>query len=122
MSGEDILVLMPTGSGKTLLYQLPGLITEGLTIVIQPLISLIHDQITKLQNYGVPVIELSSSQSIKTQEAAFQRIEHDKEIKFLYITPERLAQSDRLNDIFLKLGKENKICRLVVDEAHCISQ
>ena len=122
MSGEDILVLMPTGSGKTLTYQLPGLISEGLTIVIQPLISLITDQVNKLQNYKIPVVVLNSTQDISQQDEAIKRIEYDPEVKFLYITPEKLAQSARMHEILQNLYKNERISRLVIDEAHCIDQ
>ena len=120
MSGEDILVLMPTGSGKTLTYQLPGLISEGLTIVIQPLISLITDQVNKLQNYKIPVVVLNSTQDISQQDEAIKRIEYDPEVKFLYITPEKLAQSARMHEILQNLYKNERISRLVIDEAHRI--
>lgn len=122
LSGEDILVVMPTGSGKSLTYHLPGLLAKGLTIVVQPLISLISDQISKLNSYKISALEINSSQSASLQDSLFSQLENDSDLKFLYVTPEKLAKSDRLISVLSKLNSGKKIARIVIDEAHCICQ
>ena len=122
LSGEDVLVLFPTGYGKTLTYQLPGLITQGITIVVEPLISLIDDQISKLNQSKVSCIVINSTQNQQTQDNLYYQLEHDNNLKFLYITPEQLAKSNRLMTIIEKLHALSRIARLVIDEAHCMCQ
>lgn len=116
LTNQDCLVVMPTGGGKSLCYQIPALILPGLTIVVSPLISLMKDQVDQLSQYGIEASYLNSSQTGQQQK---QVIEHCRQgnIKLLYIAPERLVM-DNFLDQLLKLNP----VLLAVDEAHCISQ
>lgn len=116
MKKRDTLVIMPTGGGKSLCYQIPGLLFEGLTVVVSPLISLMKDQVEQLQQLGVAAKFLNSS--LKQQEYN-AIIEHIKEgrLKLLYLAPEGL-----LTDRVLSVLKPIKIDCLTIDEAHCISE
>ncbi|WGO83756.1 ATP-dependent DNA helicase RecQ [Arsenophonus apicola] len=116
LTKQDCLVVMPTGGGKSLCYQIPALILPGLTIVVSPLISLMKDQVDQLSQYGIEASYLNSSQTGQQQK---QVIEHCRqgEIKLLYIAPERLVMDNFLD----QLPKLNPVL-LAVDEAHCISQ
>ncbi len=116
ISGEDVLVLMPTGGGKSLCYQIPALVREGVGIVISPLIALMQDQVSALRELGVKAGFLNStlsSQEWWQTEAALQRGELD----LLYIAPERLIQPRTL-----ELLHSLKISLFAIDEAHCVSQ
>lgn len=116
LTGKDALVLMPTGGGKSMCYQLPALVFEGVTLVISPLISLMKDQVDGLKANGVPA-ECENS-SLTNQE--IYRIKSDLrggKIKLLYVAPERLATEG-----FRNFLKTLKISAIAVDEAHCISQ
>jgi len=113
---QDALIVLPTGGGKSLCYQLPALIFEGLTIVVSPLISLMEDQVMQLQDRGIPAAFLNStlnhSQYVGTMQAVRQG-----EIKLLYVAPETLVRPE----ILVMLDESNVEC-LAIDEAHCISQ
>ncbi|MGK0288726.1 MAG: ATP-dependent DNA helicase RecQ [bacterium] len=116
VSGNDTLVLMPTGGGKSLCYQIPALIRNGIGIVISPLIALMQDQVHGLQQAGVKAEFLNSSLSY--QDA--NRIEwsvRNGEIDLLYVSPEKL-----LTDRFLQLLNQTQIALFAIDEAHCVSQ
>ena len=91
---KDAVVLMPTGGGKSLCYQIPALMTEGLTLVVSPLIALMKDQVDALVSNGVKAAFLNSSQTSREQTEVFQRVRNG-EIKILYVAPERLLQSGR---------------------------
>lgn len=115
LQGDDILVLMPTGGGKSICFQVPALMMEGLTLVISPLIALMKDQVEALKANGIPAGYVNSSQSSSEQE----KIIHDAkagEIKLLYIAPERLFATDA--EHFLK---SLNISLFAIDESHCIS-
>lgn len=116
LSGRDVLGVMPTGAGKSVCYQLPALMMQGLTLVVSPLISLMKDQVGALLQSGVPAAYLNSSLS---QGEYFDVMDRTRRgvYKLLYVTPERL-----LTDSFLALVKEVPISLLAVDEAHCVSQ
>lgn len=117
LSGHNALVLMPTGGGKSLCYQIPSLIFNGLTIVVSPLIALMQDQVNSLLENGVPATYLSSSLDSEENKNNLTDILTGK-IKILYITPEKLTSSWFLN--FLQYRVKN-ISLFAIDEAHCVS-
>ncbi|KYG91844.1 DNA helicase RecQ [Metasolibacillus sp. FSL H7-0170] len=116
LDGIDTLVVMPTGGGKSLCYQIPALSLEGTTIVISPLISLMKDQVDMLVASGVPAAFLNSSQSMEEVQDVLRDVRNGR-IKMLYIAPERLD-----NDYFCQTLATIKVPLIAVDEAHCISQ
>ena len=116
LEGRDALVVMPTGAGKSLVYQLAACLTDGLTLVISPLIALMKDQVDGLQARGVPAGALHSGQSPDEQREVFDGVRRG-EIKLLYVAPERLQ-----NRAFAAAVAEAGVALLAVDEAHCVSQ
>ncbi|ERI53911.1 ATP-dependent DNA helicase RecQ [Pseudomonas sp. EGD-AK9] len=114
--GGDALVLMPTGGGKSLCYQVPGLLRDGLAVIVSPLIALMDDQVATLDELGVAAVALNSTLSNDEQREIAERIRRG-EIKMLYLAPERLVQQRMLS--FLQ-GLE--IALFAIDEAHCVSQ
>lgn len=116
MDGRDTLGILPTGGGKSLTFQVPGLMKPGMTIVVTPLISLMKDQVDNLRSKRIKAVFLHSGMSVRERREATERIFNDK-AKFLYISPERIG-----NDLFLQEIKRLRISQIVVDEAHCISQ
>jgi ATP-dependent DNA helicase RecQ len=114
-SGEETLVVMPTGGGKSLCYQLPALIFPGTTLVISPLIALMKDQVDSLRVFEVPAVSVNSLMGIGEQEEALRKIAEGS-YKLIYASPERLR-----NPSFLKALKQKPISLVAVDEAHCIS-
>ncbi|WON77129.1 ATP-dependent DNA helicase RecQ [Serratia sp. UGAL515B_01] len=116
IGGQDCLVVMPTGGGKSLCYQIPALVMDGLTLVVSPLISLMKDQVDQLLAYGVSAACYNSTQTREQQLAVMAGCRSGK-IKMLYIAPERLMM-----DSFLDLLEHCPPALLAVDEAHCISQ
>ncbi len=116
MAGRDCLVLMPTGGGKSLCYQLPAAIMPGVTIVVSPLISLMKDQVDGLNRQGINAEFVNSSLSAEQINGIFQRL-NAGDIKLLYVSPERLTQHH-----FLQGLHDLQISMFAIDEAHCISQ
>lgn len=114
--GGDALVLMPTGGGKSLCYQVPGLLREGLTVVVSPLIALMDDQVATLDELGVSAVALNSTLSNEARREVADRLRRG-EIKMLYLAPERLVQP-RMLDFLQGLP----IALFAIDEAHCVSQ
>ncbi|HEY9183984.1 MAG TPA: DNA helicase RecQ [Salegentibacter sp.] len=112
-NGLDNLVIMPTGGGKSICFQLPALLLPEITLVISPLIALMKDQVDGLTANGIPAAFLNSSQTEHQQQDIFKKIE-EKELKLLYVAPESLQVIDR----FLSDGK---VSLIAIDEAHCIS-
>ncbi len=116
LSRRNVLVVMPTGSGKSVLYQIPALIDSGLTLVVSPLISLMKDQVDDLLERGVPATFVNSSLGHEVQRERLDACMHG-EYKLLYIAPERFR-----NRNFLNMINRITISRVAVDEAHCISE
>ncbi|MDU2565705.1 MAG: DNA helicase RecQ [Anaerococcus sp.] len=116
LKGEDVLGVLPTGGGKSICYQLPALIKEGITLVISPLISLMKDQVDSLVEDGISASFINSSLAYDDYIDSIRKIRSGN-IKLLYISPERLE-----NKFFLDFLKELKVSFIAIDEAHCISQ
>jgi ATP-dependent DNA helicase RecQ len=116
MAQRDTLVVMPTGGGKSLCYQIPALLFDGLTVVVSPLISLMQDQVSQLNAAGVAAVFLNSSLAYDQYHATTQAV-RDGRVKLLYVAPETLLKPDTLQ----LLDRSNLAC-LAIDEAHCISQ
>ncbi len=116
MRGQDTFVVMPTGGGKSLCYQIPALMLDGMTLVISPLISLMKDQVDQLLRIGISAACMNSM----LDESQYQKLREQilrHEIKILYVAPERLRSGD-----FLSVLRKQKIALVAVDEAHCVSQ
>lgn len=113
---NDILAIMPTGGGKSICYQIPSLILNGLTIVISPLISLMKDQVDSLKTMGIDATFINSSLSTMELSNIIKNIDDDK-YKIIYIAPERLDSYE-----FSNLIKSKEISQIAIDEAHCVSQ
>lgn len=116
LDGRDALCIMPTGAGKSMCYQIPALLFDGVTIVVSPLISLMKDQVGSLVQSGVSAAYINSSLSYPQFLRVLSNVEHGK-YKIIYVAPERL-----LTDGFLDTCKKIKISMVAVDEAHCVSQ
>ena len=116
LEGQDVCVVMPTGAGKSLCYQLPALMRSGYTLVVSPLIALMYDQVTALLNRGIAAAFINSSVTFSEQLRAAEGAAKG-EVKLLYVAPERLQ-----TDFFRRFLTENPPDMLVVDEAHCISE
>jgi ATP-dependent DNA helicase RecQ len=116
LDGKDTLAIMPTGSGKSLCYQIPAKMLEGTTIVVSPLISLMKDQLEKLEQLGIRATQVNSSLSADEEREALEGI-RDRSHEIVFCTPERLALP-----AFLEVLREIDIALVVIDEAHCISQ
>ncbi|XP_068662077.1 ATP-dependent DNA helicase Q-like 4A isoform X2 [Aristolochia californica] len=123
MSGNDVFVLMPTGGGKSLTYQLPAYICQGITLVVSPLVSLIQDQIMHLSQANIAATYLSANLEWSEQQEIFRELTSDDcRYKLLYVTPEKVAKSDVLLRNLERLHARHSLARLVIDEAHCVSQ
>ena len=118
LKGHDTLAVMPTGGGKSLCYQLPALILEGITIVVSPLISLMQDQVSSLETAGIHSAFLNSSLSWEEYCKSVDEIKSG-EIKIIYVSPEGLA-TQKIRELLS--GLELKIACITIDEAHCVSQ
>jgi len=116
LSGDDVLAVMPTGSGKSLCYQLPALLRDGLTVVVSPLIALMRNQVAALRAFGVSAASLNSANDPEENREILAQMER-RQLQLVYIAPERLARADTR-----ALLKRSGVSLLAVDEAHCISQ
>jgi len=120
---RDIFVCMPTGGGKSLTYQIPALIREGVTLVVMPLLSLIQDQTTYLQGCGVNVLFLNSENTMNLNYEKLFHSENEEDLcKMIFLTPEKIAKSNKTMNLLYQLYNEDLLLRCVVDEAHCVSQ
>ncbi len=116
LSGRDLLMILPTGGGKSLCYQLPTLMMPGVTVVISPLLALMHDQVTALREQGIAAAMLGSMQSQEEQREVLAQLRRG-ELKLLYVAPERLA-----GEFFSQLLQTLPVNFFVIDEAHCVSE
>src|SRR5512138_2678190 len=116
LARRDTLAIMPTGGGKSLCYQIPSLLFDGLTVVVSPLISLMKDQVEQLRAFGVPALFLNSSLAPQEYQENMEYVRRG-EVKLLYVAPETL-----LTPRILALLAEIKVALLTIDEAHCISE
>lgn len=116
MKGRDVLTVMPTGSGKSICYQLPALLLSGVTLVVSPLISLMKDQVSALVQEGISAAFINSSLTASQYREVFRRVSEGK-YKLVYVAPERLIMED-----FINLAHDVSISMVAVDEAHCVSQ
>ena len=121
MAGRDVFVLMPTGGGKSLCYQLPAVLSQGVTIVITPLVSLIQDQVFHLTNLGISARFLASYERGQDGGETVKEVMRGS-IKVLFLTPEKLEQSGSTRTMLERLYSEERLARVVIDEAHCVSQ
>lgn len=117
LEGNDTLALMPTGGGKSICFQVPQLMKEGLALVISPLVALMKDQVQNLADRGIKAISIHSGMSRREVDMALNNAVYDEQVKFLYVSPERLA-----TNLFSSYLNVLPISTIVVDEAHCISQ
>jgi ATP-dependent DNA helicase RecQ len=116
LAGKDVLAVMPTGSGKSMCYQLPALVDGALTVVVSPLIALMRDQVRQMASVGVPAATLNSMATEEEAQEAW-RLLRSGELRLLFVSPERLM-ADGLTARLKELG----VRRLAIDEAHCVSQ
>jgi len=116
LSGRDVLGVMPTGAGKSICYQIPALMLDGVTLVISPLISLMKDQVAQLKQGSVPAAFINSSLTMEQYREVMRRAGEGR-YKIIYVAPERLGNAD-----FLRFSQETPIALVAVDEAHCVSQ
>ncbi|KAK2964730.1 putative ATP-dependent helicase SGS1 [Blattamonas nauphoetae] len=123
LSKNDVFVLMPTGGGKSLCYQLPAVLLPGVTIIVSPLLSLIQDQVTQLHNIGVDAQFLSSAQESEQARIIYNDLSAPQPIvKMLYVTPEKVVQSGMFFQKLRDLNDRGMLSLVVIDEAHCVSQ
>lgn len=116
LNGQDVLGIMPTGGGKSLCYQIPAIVMDGITLVVSPLVSLMKDQVDSLQEMGVKAAYLNSQLSFPEQQQITQQV-RTQQVDLLYVSPERLE-----NEWFLQFLTQLPIDLVAVDEAHCVSQ
>ena len=122
VGARNVFVSMPTGAGKSLCYQLPALLSSGVTLVLSPLIALIEDQVQQLKSKCIKADALNSKTTAADRKRILADLNSDEpSIKLLYITPE-LAATQGFRTLLLSLNEKNKIGRIAIDEAHCVSE
>ena len=123
MSRKDCFVIMPTGAGKSLLYQLPALLNEGVTLVISPLLSLMEDQLIYLRSVGIEAYMLcGTSSKSEVAHVHAQMLDRHSRMRLLYVSPEKLTKSKQFLSKLEGMHALGKLIRIVIDEAHCCSQ
>src|SRR5215469_12238425 len=116
LAGKDVAVVMPTGGGKSLCYQLPALVLGRTVVVISPLIALMQDQVAQLADMGIPAAVLNSTQPVEEQHAVM-RASAQGAFRLIYLSPERLTRTDTVRWL-----RQVPITCFAIDEAHCISE
>ncbi len=116
LNGRDLSMILPTGGGKSLCYQLPSLLMDGVTVVVSPLIALMQDQVRGLNENAISAATINSDMSEDERKYVFEALK-DKKIKLLYVTPERMSSAG-----FIEFLRTQKINFFVIDEAHCVSE
>ncbi|KAK7252557.1 hypothetical protein RIF29_36597 [Crotalaria pallida] len=123
MSGRDVLVIMAAGGGKSLCYQLPAILRDGIVLVVSPLLSLIQDQVMGLTDLGIPAYMLTSTTSKDNEKFVYKALEKGEgELKVLYVTPEKISKSKRFMSKLEKCNHAGRLSLISIDEAHCCSQ
>ena len=129
LAGKDAFVLMPTGGGKSLCYQLPAIVnsgkTQGVTVVISPLLSLMQDQVEHLQKLKIQALLVNSEVTAEYRRLVMNCLKEQTPQKFcqlLYVTPEMISKSQAMVSAFQDLHRRRRLARIVIDEAHCVSQ
>ncbi|KAL1315861.1 ATP-dependent DNA helicase Q-like 2 [Arachis hypogaea] len=123
MSGRDVLVIMAAGGGKSLCYQLPAVLRDGIALVVSPLLSLIQDQVMGLTALGIPAHMLTSTTSKEDEKFIYKALEKGEgELKILYVTPEKISKSKRFMSKLEKCHHAGRLSLISIDEAHCCSQ
>jgi len=116
VAGHDSLALLPTGGGKSICFQVPGMCLDGITLVVTPLIALMKDQVLHLKRIGIPAAAIYSGMHFNELELVYNQSVFGK-LKFLYISPERL-----ITERFIEAVRRMKVSLIAIDESHCISQ
>ncbi|XP_062146519.1 ATP-dependent DNA helicase Q-like 2 isoform X1 [Alnus glutinosa] len=123
MSGRDVLVIMAAGGGKSLCYQLPAVLRDGVALVVSPLLSLIQDQAMGLIALGIPVYMLTSTTGKEDEKFIYRALEKGEgDLKLLYVTPEKISKSKRFMSKLEKCHHAGRLSLISIDEAHCCSQ
>lgn len=123
MSGRDVLVIMAAGGGKSLCYQLPAVLRDGIALVVSPLLSLIQDQVMGLAALGIPAYMLTSTTNKEVEKFIYRALDKGEgELKILYVTPEKISKSKRFMSKVEKCHHAGRLSLVAVDEAHCCSQ
>lgn len=123
MSGRDVLVIMAAGGGKSLCYQLPAILRDGVALVVSPLLSLIQDQVMGLEALGIPAHMLTSTTSKEEEKLIYKALEKGEgDLKILYVTPEKISKSKRFMSKLEKCHHAGRLSLISIDEAHCCSQ
>jgi len=119
LAGQDCLAVMPTGAGKSLCFQLPALVRQGLVLVVSPLVALMQDQVIQLQRRSIPAASLHQGLDLPSRRALLRRLEENR-LRLLYLAPERL-QAEATRQLLEEVLEQGRLVALAVDEAHCIS-